>query len=214
MLDLIGPDVQAFTRAPHTSHGGVLARQQHSYATTAYAVHETRLELCKTCRQRRRSIQVRMHACGYEAAAPNLIHEPDIVCMFHPGLAADQPQSIEKATAKSSDQRAGRRSVARGRKRKHMLHGGTSQRGCKSRPGSDQDSRQVTVRPVERPQPPLAPNPSEPTEPCSAGGQVRCREEDMPSLKEAWVGCFPQLASLTCPLLVTAFSVAGASMHL
>lgn len=198
VLDLIGPDLQAFV--PPVGQKGSSAGP--------HAVHEIHPELCATCRQRHRSIVVRLHACGYEASALDL-HEPDIdlVCMFHPGLAAEQPQSIEGATRKVAKHAARDQSVVSGRKRKHRLQ----DRNCVSESG--QDTGQRKGRQLEELLLPLAPGK---LDPCRAafGGQFSSRDEEMPSLRQAWVSSFPKLASLTCPLLVTAFSMAGVTIQL
>lgn len=44
----------------------------------------------------------------------------------------------------------------------------------------------------------------------SAVGPPASGAADMPSLRRAWQPCLQRLASLTCPLLITAFSFAGA----
>lgn len=217
VLDLIGPDVQALIPAPSTSQAGVLPAQHLGRGTSTHAVHEIRPEVCKGCRQQERSILVRVHACGYEAAAPSLADDPDIVCMFHPGLAADQPQSIEGAATLPADHRARGASGAIGRKRKrmHRLQGNScaSQAGARSRPGLHQDTVEAERKNnKERLRPPLA---ARPAGSCGtdSGGELSYREQEMPSLKQAWVACYPHLASLTCPLLVTAFSMAGVPLH-
>lgn len=172
------------------------------------AVHEIRPQLCKACRQRQRSILVRLHACGYGEAALSDMHEPDIVCMFHPGLAAEQPQSIEGTARKSTKWAAGGPSI-RESPHKRKLHTSSCVKECFSTTTSDQDTgHRAAQHQVEQLRPPLAPGR---LGSCTAavGGQFNWRDEQMPSLREAWVSSFPQIASLTCPLLVTAFSMAG-----
>jgi hypothetical protein len=62
-------------------------------ASGSYPLQELQVGLCGECRRRGRTLAVRLHACRYEDAV--VPEEPDIVCVFHAGFAAEQPQEVE-----------------------------------------------------------------------------------------------------------------------
>jgi hypothetical protein len=213
-VDLIGPDLQAFlppdARGAHQSS----STGQRKGCDSAHAAHEICPQLCKVCRQGSRSISVRLHACRYEAAALACMHEPDIVCMFHPGLAAEQPQTVEGAQRGASKQALSSAATrASGGSKQHVKSGRVAKRrapAASTRLITEQRGPQVDTSDVLHSQ--LVPRSLDPCIPSDAV-ELRASEAAMPSLRLAWVASYPQFASLTCPLLVTAFSMGGAPMQ-
>ena len=114
---MIGPDLQAYM--PSTTAHAPAAENQG--ASTAYPVHSIMPRLCGDCRERKRSITVRLHACRYQDVALEDPNEPDITCMFHPGLAAEHPQTIERAAKQINEkQEAGvRQKRAKAQEERH-----------------------------------------------------------------------------------------------
>lgn len=209
MLDLIGPDLQAFT-PPHRTKETLDG--QHSNSAGIHTVHERFPQLCKACRLCQRSIRVRLHACGYEAAALHCMPDPDITCMFHPGLAAEQPQCMESAANGKSARQVVCTSAASPHDRKRWRCS-SSGRHRVSRNSESQGSIADNGQLLEEMRVPFAPRGLGQRR-AAVGKHVSSGHEAMPSLKQAWAASLPLLASLTCPLLVTAFSMAGAQTPL
>lgn len=201
---MIGPDLQAYM--PSTTAHAPAAENQG--ASTAYPVHSIMPQLCKDCRERKRSITVRLHACRYQDVALEDLNEPDITCMFHPGLAAEQPQIIEGAAKQINKKQA-----AGARQKRPVAHRQGDEGVHEAAPAPHKSQRSMLKgehhTTEEGLRPPYAPRS---LIVCTEDVHHECTSSNgtvMPSLKRAWISSLNKLSSLTCPVLVTAFSMAG-----